>query len=323
VKDMSPIKSVVVVVEVAGLGVLLSVLSMLSASAAAPTESGRGVGVEVGVRHWANWGETAKDLYDSGKSSLVSRLTYHDLSGQAREIFGRFTGRGYFVSGFIGVGSLGSGRLRDEDFPPAISTYSSTDSGQHSGSIGYATVDLGHDLRQWSHGRVGIFFGYNYFREHLNAFGCAQRAANPDVCSAPIAASTAVISQRNHWRSLRIGMNGRVQRGRWRLSGDVAAMPYVSLRGTDSHWLRICGHDGCFTGPVPEDGRGWGYQLEAMLSYRISRNTRLGLGGRYWHMQTKGFTHFEGHVATGDASPQPVDWRTDVFGLTAEFSARF
>ena len=41
----------------------------------------------------------------------------------------------------------------------------------------------------------------------------------------------------------------------------------------------------------------------------------VGLGARYWHMETNGNTHFEGHVVGVGASPQPVHWKIDNFGV--------
>jgi hypothetical protein len=38
---------------------------------------------------------------------------------------------------------------------------------------------------------------------------------------------------------------------------------------------------------VPEDGKGWGYQLEGFVSYRVTQALSLGIGGRYWHMQSQ------------------------------------
>lgn len=50
-----------------------------------------------------------------------------------------------------------------------------------------------------------------------------------------------------------------------KLSVEGAWLPRVWLNGFDTHWLRI-GVPGGFTGPVPEDGRGWGYQFEGLLA---------------------------------------------------------
>ena len=133
-----------------------------------------------------------------------------------------------------------------------------------------------------------------------------------------------VITQSNYWNALRLGVNGEMEFGQgWRLKGEAAALPFVKFDGTDNHWLRICDTSGCFTGGLPEDGTGWGYQLEAMLDYTLANRVTVGVGGRYWHMQSSGDTHFEGHIVGGGGSPQRVDWKTDYYGLTAHAGWQF
>jgi hypothetical protein len=60
-----------------------------------------------------------------------------------------------------------------------------------------------------------------------------------------------------------------------------------------------------------------------VLSYRVNDFVSVGLGGRYWHMQTSGLTHFEGHVNGFLASPQPVDWKTDSLGVFLQTGLKF
>jgi hypothetical protein len=75
---------------------------------------------------------------------------------------------------------------------------------------------------------------------------------------------------------------------------------------------------------VPEDGKGWGYQLEGFVSYRVTQAWSVGIGGRYWHMQTtEGLTHFENHIVGVTAIPQPVDWKVDNFGMFLQLSLKF
>ena len=187
--------------------------------------------------------------------------------------------------------------------------------------IAYVTVDAGGYFVETPQARAGVFFGYNYFRQDLNGFGCTQTATNPAICVPAISDDVAVISQTNNWHSIRLGVNGDVQFGKgWRLSGEAAFLPFVALQGTDYHLLRI-GTE--FTGGIPEDGLGWGYQAEAMLDYTVNDAFTIGAGARYWHMQTKGDTHFEGHIIGGGGSPQPVEWATDIFGVTAHAALRF
>jgi hypothetical protein len=75
--------------------------------------------------------------------------------------------------------------------------------------------------------------------------------------------------------------------------------------------------------PVPEDGKGWGYQLEGFIAYRVTQALSLGVGGRYWHMQSHGLTHFENYVVGIVALPQAVDWSVDNYGMFLQMSLKF
>ena len=279
---------------------------------------------ELGTRFWWGMGQTAKDLYGTDSTTMVSRLTYHGFTGATGEVYGQINEKNYFVKGYAGLGALMRGSLQDEDFASGDFVYSSTDSGLDNGKIGYFTVDAGGYFAEYQNARFGVFGGYSYLRQGVNGFGCTQTASNPSVCVPSIADSTAVISQTNNWNAVRIGVNGDMEfGGGWRVKGEAAVLPYVRLSGSDSHWLRICDSDGCFTGGIPEDGTGWGYQLEAMLDYTLANKVTVGVGGRYWHMQTSGATHFENHVVGSAASAQRVDWKTDYFGLTGHLGWQF
>jgi hypothetical protein len=96
----------------------------------------------------------------------------------------------------------------------------------------------------------------------------------------------------------------------------------VWLAGSDAHWLRIGTSPGDFSGPVPEDGHGWGYLIDGFLSYRVNDFFNVGLGGRYWHMQANGHTHFENHVVGVTAVPQVVNWKTDNYGVFLQSSVK-
>ncbi len=284
---------------------------------------------EFAARYWYGNAKTGKSLYANPalSNAMVSRLTYSGLTTNSGELYGRvaFT-NGWFVKGYIGGGSVSGGTLQDEDFPPIyvpfppfVTPYSSTTSDQHSGYLTYASVDLGYDVVRGGDFRIGAFAGYHYFNEAVNAYGCTQTAGNPFVCPAgAVPASVEVISQNNRWQSVRLGLDGSVKLGdRFTLSAEGAWLPYVHLDGTDTHWLRIPVD---FTGPIPEDGTGQGYQFEALLSYKVTQNASVGIGGRYWHMQTNGNSHFE-DVAVG-GMPQPVNWKTDIFGVFVQGSIK-
>jgi opacity protein-like surface antigen len=271
---------------------------------------------DFGLRFWFGQGRTAKNLFGTD-GSLVSRLTYSGYSISTAEAFTRFDfNNAWFIKGYAGAGGFWAGKLKDEDFPPAINPYSATLSTQKFGSLIYTSVDTGFNLVRGPDFRVGAFVGYHFLRETLSAYGCGQIAANPAICGGGIPDFVKGITQVNNWHSLRVGFDAAVEVGsRVRLSVDAAVLPYVNFSGADAHWLRINPFVvGAFNGPVPEDGSGWGYQLDAFVSYRVSDMLSVGVGARYWHMETSGSTHFEGHVVGFNAAPQPVHWKVDNVG---------
>lgn len=281
---------------------------------------------DFGLRFWYGRATTAKNLYDTTGSTLVSRLTYGDLSIFAGEAFGRVDyDRRWFAKGYVGGATFRKGNLKDEDFglPVPLNPYSATSSIQEDGSSLYASVDAGFNVVWGPDFRVGVFGGFHYMNQTVTAYGCAQTAVNPLICGAfTIPNQVKVITQDNNWYSARIGVDAAFEFDRFRLSVDAAWLPYVWLSGTDAHWLRMNNIPGDFTGPVPEDGKGWGYQLEAVLSYRVYEQFSVGIGGRYWYAQTRGFTHFENHIVGFAASPQPVEWKTQNFGVFLQASLK-
>jgi hypothetical protein len=86
------------------------------------------------------------------------------------------------------------------------------------------------------------------------------------------------------------------------------------LSGSDNHLLRP-------DLPVPtvEDGHNWGYQLEALLSYKWDNAISIGVGGRYWHLESKGLAHFEDIGGV----PQPLDFKANIYGVFVQGSYRF
>lgn len=274
------------------------------------------------LRFWFGQGNTSKDLFDSTGSMLVSRLTYSNFSIFTGEAVSRFDfNNGWLLKGYVGGGGLWTGKLKDEDFPPAIDPYSATLSTQKFGSLTYGSFDAGLKFVRGPDFHIGLFAGYHFLRETVSAFGCGQIGNNPDVCGGGIPDFVKVITQVNNWNSVRVGIDAAFEFNRFKLSTDIAWVPYSYLAGSDAHWLRIDPFAvGAFSGPVPEDGNGWGYQLEGFLSYRVSDAFSVGVGGRYWHMEAKGYTHFEGRVVGFTAFPQVVDWKVDNFGAFVQAS---
>ena len=279
---------------------------------------------ELGGRYWFSSGTTQLDLYGTAPSRfLVSRLTYDGLHAHAGEIFGRVEHvTGWFVKGYAGLGRINSGNLQDEDFvTPFFPIYSSTNSDQDGGRLSYASIDLGWAWRTAGY-KFGFFVGYFYYSDKLNAYGCIQTASNPDVCVPSILTSTLIITQETKRHAVRLGVNGEVRfLNGWRVSGEVAWLPYATLSGKDFHWLRIPTD---FSGPTPERGSTTlNVQIELMLNYDFANGFSAGLGGRYWNLGSgngESFAHFED---SANGAIQSLSLRTERWGGFLQASYRF
>ena len=267
---------------------------------------------EAGVRDWYSSGRFQKDLGDSSGSAsaniLISRLTYN-TTADSGELFGRIeTPQNVFVKGNIGVGSLLGGHMNDEDwalFGGAV-PYSNTLSAPVRGGINYATLDLGYDFFRGPGYKLGAFVGYNYYKDDMSAYGCAQIANPLSDCSSAIPGSVLVVTEDDTWKSFRIGVNGEIMiTDRFKLGADVAYLPYVEFNGTDDHVLR--------TLTIQESGAGTGVQFESILSYLITEQFSVGVGGRYWAMWTTRNTVADFAGAPCPCQTQPA--KTEQYGV--------
>ncbi|HXD45052.1 MAG TPA: omptin family outer membrane protease [Pseudolabrys sp.] len=268
------------------------------------------------LRYWYGMGSTSKDLYGLTRDTLNSRLSYTGLQSHSAEAAIRVDHEsGLFWKGYAGFGAVTGGNLQDEDFPPGISPYSSTNSALQTQELGYLSTDFGGAILLGRDFRLDAFAGYHYMHMRLKAFGCTQTATNTSVCTPPVADSVAVIVQDNNWHAVRLGLAADIPVfDKLRLNIEGAYLPWVWLNGTDNHLLRAD-----LNGPTPEDGNGWGYQFEAILTYPITDAFSVGVGGRYWHMQTKGNADF---TASGGTT-QPLDFKVDLYGVFLQGSYRF
>lgn len=269
------------------------------------------------LRYWYGLGSTHKDLYGFSRDDLVSRLTYTGVQSHSLEIYTRVdhTSSGLFWKGYAGGGLLTQGNLQDEDFPPTISPYSSTNSTLQNQSLGYISTDFGGALLRGPDFRIDGFVGYHYLHQRLKAFGCQQTASNTVICAGGIPNSVAVIVEDDTWQGVRLGLNADFPLvDRFRINLEAAWLPYVWFSGTDNHLLRPD-----LPLPIFQDGHSWGYQLEALLSYRFDDALSVGIGGRFWHLESKGDAHFE----MFGGSPQPLDFKTEIYGVFVQGSYHF
>ena len=254
---------------------------------------------DLGVRYWLSTGETsrshsAQDLIPSA-GNPTSTLLYENLDANVLELFVRQSFRNdLFLKAAVGVGRINTGSFGDEDFNAGQVKFSDTTSSVTQGRIGYGIIDLG---KQWMlrDGAVtlGVFAGFAQWTEDMDAYGATDHLG---FIGGNIPRDTLVISNKVRWRALRVGLAGDFLFGsRTRLGLDLAFAPYAEVRNEDSHHLRSqpVGTAPGALGPVPNillEGHGWGIQWDAELRHEIRRRLELGVGVRYWYMETTGGT---------------------------------
>ncbi|MGO9396679.1 MAG: outer membrane beta-barrel protein [Xanthobacteraceae bacterium] len=248
---------------------------------------------EGGVRYFGSWGRFQKDIGNFANSgvpglSAVSRLTYADMQTNSGELFARIDSPWrFFVKGFVGTGATNGGPMNDEDFGiPLLGTYAaySNTLSTVTGNINYGAVDAGVNLLDAPGYKVGAFAGYFYLNQDMSAFGC-QPLANINCIPNVPSTGSAIITESDRWQALRVGVAGETRLiNRLALSADVAYLPLVNFSGVDNHFF---GNTGQIASVNPETAnKGAGVQLEAMISYYITSQFNVGLGGRYWALWT-------------------------------------
>jgi opacity protein-like surface antigen len=277
---------------------------------------------EIGVRAGLSTSSMRMKLSGLNTSVQASELTYKDSTAETAEFFGRIDhpSSGIFAKGYAGIGRENGGNLQDQDFPPGVTPYSSTNSSLSDGRVGYASIDAGYYALTSAWYKLGGFVGYHYLDERYNAFGCTQTAGNPGICApGPTAVSAANMAStyEGQWNSVRLGLAAQLAVAAGiTVRAEGAWLPYMSFTGGDDHWLR---EPVDFSGTIPESGSGSnGYQLEGEIDYALSHDFTIGVGGRYWSMNAKGNVAFQN--VTPNGGPQGASFftqRAQVFVQTA------
>jgi hypothetical protein len=249
---------------------------------------------ELGLRYWYSEGKTAwshnAQMLNPSLGNPTSILTYDGLKAHSVELHGRKSfNDNLYIKGYAGFGGIKSGSLDDEDFLAGQVKFMDTTSSVTADALQFVSIDLGADVWRFTNGKAGLFIGYHFWRESVDAYGIVVTVppvgrTHPD--------SVLVISNEATWQSLRFGFAGT-----WNLAAptrimlDAAFVPRAHVRNEDSHWLRQSPND---LGPVPNvhsKGDGYGYQLELELRHQVQRNLEIGAGLRYWWLRARDGTH--------------------------------
>jgi opacity protein-like surface antigen len=253
--------------------------------------SAPGFAFEAGGRFVYGWTRFQKDLgnEDAPLPTNNSRLIYDSGGTNGLEFYGRIDSPwNVMLKGVVGVGRGHDGWNTDEDWGiarpgPSVWAYSISKSDADI-SLNYFTLDLGYDLRAGAY-RVAPFVGYNYFAYKMNALGCTRETfVSPQPCRPVFPPTLVGLQEADEWRSLRLGTVAELMlTSQLKLTGEVAYLPYVRYAGVDNHPLRA---DALGNTRSPARGVGTGVQLEGIVSYDVSDEFSVGVGGRFWAMTT-------------------------------------
>jgi opacity protein-like surface antigen len=256
-----------------------------AAVVAAPVHGPDTFEVEIGARYVHGWGRFQADLGNVAAALPVnnSRLTWDGLGTDGAETFWRVDGPYRLMTkGFWGEGGGHSGHINDEDWGIpilaglAVMPYSNTLDPAGS-TIRYLTVDGGYNLLVGPGYRLSPFVGYSHFSQGMSNFNNVNIAFAPPLPGEPGVG----LLQFTTWNALRLGAAADLMLvPRLKLSADAAWLPDVRLEGLDIHPLRT-------EVPSilsPQSGNGRAIQLEATLTYDLTDQFSVGVGGRYWAM---------------------------------------
>lgn len=259
---------------------------------AKPVLSTGGWSLEGGSRVWLSrgafqWDYTLAPRFPGDDSVPSSRLTYQGLDGVSGELFGRLDSPwGIFLKGNIGLGRFNKGKVNDEDSSLGKWAYTNTLAGQANGRFVYYTADAGYDFLRGSAYKVGAFVGWTSYGQKSDSIGCVQTASSSLAwpCTGPFQRQGQLIgSQDTNWNAPRLGLSAEaLVLERWRVSADIAYLPWTDFSGRDNHLLRA---ETTFYDQRGDGGGG--LQVEGALSYFLTKNVSIGVGGRYWSMWTK------------------------------------
>jgi hypothetical protein len=241
---------------------------------------------ELGTRYWYSEGTTTRSHNAQGLVPFLgnptSVLDYGDLDAHAVELHARrgFE-NGWFVRGNMGLGSVQHGIFDDEDFLAGQVKFSDSTSSVKGNTLRYATIDVGRELWRTDAGVAGLFIGFHYWSERLEAFGASFTVGGVPT----IPDSELVITNDTTWRALRVGLTSTARLGaRTWVSVDAALVPYAKVRDEDSHWLR---QDPGDLGTAPNifiDGRGYGMEIDLELRHQLREAWEITAGIRYWRL---------------------------------------
>jgi hypothetical protein len=279
------------------------------------------------------WAHNASSI--PGLGDPTSKLTYKDVGTNiveltaklwlTRKLFGRLTG---------GYGTIGGGRLTDDDFLAVDggAPSSRTTSDIKGDNTWYVNADFGARVVEFrnSRGYLEVFGGYQYWYQRYTANGLAQVACTTagqtvdldppngqvlcNSTNSSLSDAFPVITNTTRWHSIRVGgtLEYRFTR-RFSLQSTVAFIPVSIVDNSDIHKQRP---DLSQTPSLSMLGYGIGADADIGARVMIVKNFFASVGYRvWWNRMIDGNVTF--HDATGATNEFPLtEFQTFRHGLT-------
>lgn len=277
---------------------------------------------EAGLRYWYSKGDTKFGFANGNPlfGNPTSTLDWDGVPAHSGEVFARIDHRptGLFVKGVLGGGSIKGGEIVDRDFLVNQVSFSDTTSSIGKGTLRYGIIDAGISIDVPNAPlRVGIFGGYHYWTTSMTAYGVRCNPDNLGNLFCPAGATvvpfdTATLAYEPTWHAARVGVDAKMMiTSSLSLSGEVAWIPFATLKNNDSHLLRQGMAD---LGPAPNvltsSGQGNGVAAELFLNWHVMNHLEVGVGVRYWEFSTNESTvRFGPTFATEYAGTDFIDQR--------------
>ena len=274
------------------IGVVLLALHLSAGPAAAQSE----VSADVGVRAWVSSGYTLWNFRAAGVDPL-SELRWRGTDTVITEGHADIVWRTLVVMLTLGGGRPYDGAFLDDDFLVSghNARFSATRSQVDGSHVFYGKGDVGYRALQWhetmsgTRGYVDVFVGYQYWEEKYEAFGFQGIEVLSFFPSVVVPQSepnsTKGITHTYTFHSLRIGSRAVVPLGKgfaFHLAGVL--FPYTRTELEDIHHLRTdFAQDP--SGRSRANG-GFGYEVDAALSYNVWKGLSVEAGYRIWHLQS-------------------------------------
>lgn len=260
----------------------------------------------------------------------VSRLTYKDVGTNIVEFSAQATfAKRWFVRANYGYGTIGGGRLIDDDYDnPSAPVTSRTYSDIKGNNTWYVNGDVGTTLVYFpnNRGSFGVFTGFQYWRQQYQATGVTQVICTDTVSFCNPAGTVSnqgvtAITNTTTWTSLKLGVESEYRfTRRFSIEGRAAFIPYTHLNNDDIHHLRTT------AGPnlpaLQQDpsfrmtGNGIGADLEASASYMILPRLFASVGYRFWWNRVENGTFTAYPVGQPSTSIILNEYQTYRHGMT-------